>query len=202
MQLDDEFNQSLKTNFTIMKKLNLIIMLLISVITTNAQQVELKVEKNRSNNLSLGLHLNNFQNDFGQGISVTSPFFANNSIAFKGSFNVAYRDGIVEGDSISNWYAYSSVQFGTIAVAGKIGESIRAYGSGGVIVLFPNAVFSNHKTQIGGYGLWGFEFILNSRISYYVELGGMGVGARAEKMIGQPIYSNGFLTTVGLHFYL
>lgn len=177
-------------------------MLFTSMISVNAQQSQSGETKDRSNNFSLGFHLNNFQNDFGYGINVTSPFFVNYFFALNLSYNMAERDGILKTDSISNWYEYSSFKIGITGVGGMVGKSIRAYGEGGLIVLFPNSKFSSHTTEIGGYGVWGFEFILNPIVSYYLEFGGIGVKAKADKMIGKPIYSNGFTTTVGLHFYL
>ena len=53
------------------------------------------------------------------------------------------------------------------------------------------------------YGLFGFEFFMNkgSSICYFIELGSMGVGARA-KLSGKPFYANGFSTSAGLRMHL
>lgn len=185
-----------------MKKIVLCIFLLSRLLNANALQKAAQDSNYRPNHLSLGFHLNNFQNDFGMGLNITSPYFANGSVALKATFNLAYRDGTLKTDTMSNWYPYSSIQFGCVGVGGMVGKHIRTYGAGGIMVMFPNSEFSSTKTEIGGWGVWGFEFILNPMISYYIELGGVGIGARADKMNGQPIYSNGFSTTVGLHVYL
>ena len=39
-------------------------------------------------------------------------------------------------------------------------------------------------------------------MNYFIEMGGVGTGAIAEKSIGKPIYSNGFLLSVGLRVNL
>jgi hypothetical protein len=39
-------------------------------------------------------------------------------------------------------------------------------------------------------------------VSYFIELGGIGVGANADKVPGKPIYSNGFLISVGVRGYI
>ena len=50
---------------------------------------------------------------------------------------------------------------------------------------------------MGGYGLFGFEFFMNSRNNYFIEIGGVGTGAVADKVANSPIYSNGLLINVG-----
>jgi hypothetical protein len=39
-------------------------------------------------------------------------------------------------------------------------------------------------------------------MSYFAELGAVGIGARAEKLSSQPLYSNGFSISTGLRVYL
>ncbi len=51
---------------------------------------------------------------------------------------------------------------------------------------------------------FGFEFFFtentNRNPSYFIELGGIGTGAIANKLSSNPIYSNGFLISVGYRF--
>ena len=81
---------------------------------------------------------------------------------------------------------------------------------GGVLVL---RVGTHHPPAIVGQapiqrsmdfycGLLGFEFLANQRLSYFVELGGMGTGAKADKTPLKPIYSNGFTASTGIRFRL
>ncbi|TVR87164.1 MAG: hypothetical protein EA411_08080 [Saprospirales bacterium] len=39
------------------------------------------------------------------------------------------------------------------------------------------------------------------RLNYCIELGGMGHSSRADRHAGEPPYSNGFITSVGMRFY-
>jgi hypothetical protein len=38
-------------------------------------------------------------------------------------------------------------------------------------------------------------------VSYLIELGGIGTGARADHLPTKPLLANGFLITVGMRFY-
>jgi hypothetical protein len=39
-------------------------------------------------------------------------------------------------------------------------------------------------------------------INYFIELGAVGTGAKADKLPTNPIYSNGFLMSVGFRFHV
>jgi formate-dependent phosphoribosylglycinamide formyltransferase (GAR transformylase) len=71
------------------------------------------------------------------------------------------------------------------------------YGEGGIILLFPSAIFSTNSSEFGGYGLFGFEFFMHSKMNYFLEIGGVGSGAVADKVIAKPIYSNVLLINLG-----
>ena len=66
------------------------------------------------------------------------------------------------------------------------------------MTILPNSDFSNKSSEFGGYGVFGFEFKSRPIFGYYIELGGVGTGAIADELATNPIYSNGFLTKVGL----
>jgi len=68
--------------------------------------------------------------------------------------------------------------------------------------LIPNGIFSSASSQAGGYGLFGFEFKPIDAFGFYLEVGGLGTGAKADKLPTKPIYSNGFLTNVGFRIVL
>ena len=65
-------------------------------------------------------------------------------------------------------------------------------------MILPNSDFSSKSLVLGGYGLFGFEFKIAPRFAYFIELGAVGTGATADKIESKPVYSNGFLTNVGL----
>jgi len=79
----------------------------------------------------------------------------------------------------------------------KLGDFIAIYGEGGAIGLFPSSDFSEENIVVGGYGLFGFEFLIADNFNYYIELGGIGVDAVADRIPNKPLYSNGFLINVG-----
>lgn len=147
-----------------------------------------------------GYQLVNYQQDFGFGLQFTSPCFANQSLAIRLKGNLMYNQNVVNGQS--TWMPYSNVSLGMIGMAGKIGDFIRLYGEGGVVVLLPNSRFSSDDTEIGGYGLFGFEFFFYKAGNYFIEIGGIGTGASADKIAGSPIYSNGMTLSTGFRFFL
>jgi hypothetical protein len=150
-----------------------------------------------NNGLAIGFHLNQHQNDFGLGLNITSPYFIDDRLAVRLRGNMNWHQHIEVASNETTWSPYFNFSLGVIGVGGYIGEHIRLYGEGGVIALLPSDEFSDESSHLGGYGLFGFEFFMGPNRNYFIELGGMGVGATADKIPGQPIYSNGFLTNVG-----
>jgi hypothetical protein len=105
-----------------------------------------------------------------------------------------------EGETV--WMPYSNVSLGLIGISAVIVEHIRLYGEGGTVLLFPSDSFSSKSIVVGGYGLFGFEFFMDKNGCYFIELGGIGTGAVADKVLSKPIYSNGFTISTGFRFYL
>lgn len=159
----------------------------------------------RANKFSFGFQLNSYQNDFGLGLQLTSPYFAHGGIAVRGRANMQFYQ-YLNSDNETTWSPYGTYQLGIIGVGGRAGGFARFYGEGGVVLITPSSDFSSSSTEIGGYGLFGFEFFMSSDpkvpVSYFIELGGIGTGAKADKVAGSPIYSNGFLISVGFRGYL
>jgi hypothetical protein len=100
-------------------------------------------------------------------------------------------------------------RFGTFELslfAGRLSGPRRPwlYGKAGVVALTPSDALSTEDLLLGGLGAFGFEFPLDAkgRRSYFLELGGVGIAARADKLSGNPIFANGFMTNVGMRFRL
>lgn len=148
--------------------------------------------------LGLGFHLSQHQNDFGLGVNLTTPYFANNHIAVRLRGNVMWLEHLQNLET--TWTPYSSFQVGIVGIGGTINNSIRLYGEGGVIGILPDSEFSSNDSEFGGYGLFGFEFFFQRAHNYFIELGGVGTGAKADKVITHPIYSNGFIINVGYRY--
>lgn len=150
--------------------------------------------------IGLGFHLSQYQNDFGLGVNLTSPYFANDHIAVRLRGNVMWLEHFKNIET--TWTPYSNFQLGIVGVGGTINNSIRLYGEGGIIGILPDSDFSSSDSEFGGYGLFGFEFFFQEAHNYFIELGGVGTGAKADKVITQPIYSNGFIINVGYRYVL
>jgi len=180
-----------------MKRTKLILVTLIICITTITAQEQ---TKGVNKGLGFGFQINQFQKDFGLGLNFTTPYFGYDKIALRLRGNLMFNEHI--HNLATTWTPYTNLSLGLIGVGGTIGDFIRLYGESGVIGLLPSADFSSKKFEFGGYGLFGFEFFMNKYINYFIELGGIGTGAQADKIMSKPIYSNGFLIDVGLRVCL
>lgn len=152
-------------------------------------------EETISNKFGASFHLCQYQRDFGFGMNITSPYFAHGRIALRLKGNMMYYQHIK--GNLTTWSPYYNASLGIIGVGGKVGEFIRLYGEGGVVGLFPSEEFSSESFVVGGYGLFGFEFYMMRSFNYFIEIGGIGTGAVADKIQYEPIYSNGLLISTG-----
>lgn len=153
---------------------------------------------NSRSSVNIGFSISQFQNDYGLGLHIISPYFANNTMALK--FGATLQWFEYQDEQEMTWDAYGNFQIGLRTRQTIIDNKIFVYGEGGCILLLPNKSFSTQKNKIGGYGLFGFEFKTPYSTAYFIELGGAGIGAKADKIEGEPIYANGFLTNVGIRF--
>ena len=151
--------------------------------------------------VSVGYELDRFQNDFGVGLNVTSPHFAGGYLAVQAAVVRSWVDALAPGATEQNWYPYTAYKLGLVATRPLTGQ-FRTYAVGGVSLFSPNKDLSEKSQVVGGYGAFGFEFVAGGPITYYIEMGGIGSGAHAEKAAGKPLYGNGFLETVGFRWYL
>lgn len=177
-----------------MKKIIILTLILHLSVQIRAQESTLK------NGVGLGFQLNQYQNDFGFGLNFTSPLLFNQSMGFRLKGNMMFLQHIK--DTITTWTSYSNVSLGLIGIGGKVGPNIRLYGEGGLIILFPSSNFSSESMPLGGYGLFGFEFFMSNNFNYFIEIGGVGIGAVADKVPNKPIYSNGLSIGSGFRIVL
>lgn len=153
-----------------------------------------------NNDINLGIQLSQYQQDFGSGITLTSPWFAQQRIAVRARSHVMFHEHVQEQET--TWTPYLNAALGVAGKTGCIGGSILLYGEGGVIGLFPSNKFSSESFEFGGYGLFGFEFYMNSDNNYFIEIGAAGTGAKADEIVNEPIYSNGFTISTGFRLLL
>ena len=135
----------------------------------------------------IGFQIAQYQNDFGIGVNLSSPYFAKKRLAVRLRGNLVWNQHL-NSESVTVWSPYSNLSLGIVGVAREIGDFLRLYGEGGMIILFPSGDFSTKSFQNGGYGLFGFEFFMDRNSNYYIEIGGIGTGAVADKIAGKPIY--------------
>ena len=149
--------------------------------------------------ISLGFQLHEVQNDFGLGAVITSPTFLYDRVAvrLRGCMSFLQHTEAATNHTTTTWTPYFWGSASLVGFSSEIAERIRLYGEGGIVMLFPSEEFSNGESVLGGMGLFGFEFFIWKGLSYTIELGGMGVGAKADKIPGAPIYSNGFAIMTG-----
>lgn len=178
------------------KSIILSLLLSVSLVSANAQTQGSKVGARSG----FGFQLNQYQNDFGFGLSMSSGYFAHDNIAVRIKANLMYNENVQNGET--DWSPYANVSVGLVGVGGMVGEHIRLYGEGGFIGLFPSGEFSTENFVFGGYGIFGFEFFMTNHNNYFIELGGVGTGAIADKIEYKPVYSNGFSISTGFRFFL
>ena len=154
----------------------------------------------KPNNLEIGLNLSQYQQDFGLGLHLISPYFFNEKVAIKAGVNLQWFENF--NGTKTTWTTYQNFQLGIRGRSTIVIDKIFIYGEGGVLTILPNSDFSSQGSVFGGYGLFGFEFKPTPKFAYFIELGGVGTGATADKIAGEPIYSNGFLTNVGFRIGL
>lgn len=174
-------------------KLTLVCLLLI-LQKTHAEEPTLK------NGFQIGFQLSQNQNDFGFGLNITSPLLAHQSLGFRLKSNMMFYEHVDSG--AYTWSPYTNVSVGIIGIGGHIANRIRLYGEGGFLLIFPSPAFSSETTNFGGYGNFGFEFFMTNSFNYFIEIGGIGSGATADKVAFSPIYSNGLSINVGFRITL
>jgi len=150
--------------------------------------------ENRSARASFGFSLQDWNQDFGMGISITSPWFLYQKASIKLSGNVLFKED-------NQWEPYYAVRLGCIGGSFMESADIRLYGEGGVLFLFPTQTFDSSSFRFGGYGHFGFEFFLSTKkwaSSYFIELGSNGINATTNT--GNS-YVNGFSAACGFRIY-
>lgn len=153
-----------------------------------------------SKQFEIGFNLSQYHKDFGLGINLITPYFVKEKLAIKVGANMQWLENF--NGTESTWTTYQNFQLGLRSRSTIVSDKIFIYGEGGVLTILPNSDFSTQNVDFGGYGLFGFEFRPTPRFAYYFELGGVGTGATADEIPGEPLYSNGFLTNVGFRIGL
>lgn len=155
---------------------------------------------NRLAQPSIGFQIHQVQRDFGIGVHVTTPYF-HNVIALRAGVSRQWLDHIPAGANAATWDPYLQVRFGVASRNTVIADALSIYSEGGLLYLRPNAKFSGETSELGGYGVLGVEFHASRFLGQFLEVGGVGTGANADRAEGNPIYSNGLIVSAGMRWY-
>ena len=157
------------------------------------------VHAQEKSTMSIGGQFGQYYNDFGVGLNASIPLCKNGmDIRVRG--NMVWHEHISE--TKATWTPYSNLSIGMVIPTGSIGEGVRSYTEGGLFIVIPSEKFSSDDYSIGGYGLIGIELSPVHFFAYFIEVGAVGIGAKADQIEGQPIYSNGLMIDAGFRFRL
>jgi hypothetical protein len=181
----------------------MVAMLVFSATEAGAQTA---VEPSSNVGSAVGAAVHRLQDNFGLSGNWSSPAF------FDGTARITAGGGVA-------WYPYGTkasgdqdwVPFGHSRVVMESGHRVgraplRLYGFGGAMLIFRSERLSDDVLAVAGIGGFGFEFFvpadtIDAPASYFIEIGGVGSGARATKLPGHPILMNGFMVQSGIRFY-
>jgi len=155
---------------------------------------------------SLGFTISRFQDDFGMSATAGSPTFFRDTSRVTLGGGVAWFPERVLSDGSERWELYGHLRLVWEGGRRIEGLPLRLYGFGGPVLLLPPDTLTSSRAKLGGIGGFGFEFYMpaagkDGPVSYLVEIGGIGTGAQADNVPGQPLFANGFLVAAGLRIY-
>ena len=155
----------------------------------------------RFNNFSFGFSAGHYRSDLGLMVSITIPSSAKLAARFSGGVRWSENYFVEKGEHAP----YTSLQAGMVWPI-TIQERVRLYSETGLNILFPHHAFSTKKSTPGAYGTIGLDFSIFSGthygIIYFFESGITLNSAKAERLDGQPKYSNGVTTLTGFRFLI
>lgn len=182
-----------------MRNLACLTCLLLLTTAAHAQDAPASAEDRGARGAAIGWEISSFANNYAFGARVDTPSFANGRLRVQIAGSLAWVQGVPIGETETTWAPYTLLRVGIVRSA-PIGNRLRFYGGGGLALVLPTNDLADERAHGGGYGLTGLELSLpeNGRTRWFVELGGMGTGARADRLTNSPIYANGF--TIGWGF--
>lgn len=149
----------------------------------------------------LGFHLRQLSGDFGLGLNVDLPtpqYWP--TIRLAGTWQ---WQEIPDGNSFAP-ASYLTLRAGVASKSFQIQERIRAYGEGGLLAVLPSDELAEDNFELGGYGLFGFEFFVEQYggSSLFLELGASSAGNGLETRPGIPSFGAGFWVGAGFRVAL
>lgn len=150
--------------------------------------------------LGVGIGMNQAVSDYGMGINLTSPLIVQR-IQLRLSANIQGLQGVPASADRARLYGYENIRLGVIGKPKYVADRVIIYGEGGPGVLINSARVTTKKMNLLGYGVIGGEYLLRNKLWIYLEGGGIGSGAEADKLIGKPMYATGLFFGMGLRLH-
>ncbi len=125
--------------------------------------------------VSFGLEEGAWSGVWGTGLRVFVPFVEHLGGRYAGSLGLTLRGLVLTGANTSTAAAPADHAGGRFELVGRSPvylNLVRLYGGGGVEVFSAFGSGVDHEVKVGGGGQFGFEFFLNKRFSFYLEVGG------------------------------
>lgn len=151
---------------------------------------------------TLGTEVLGLPGEFGVGLHVLTPGLFGENFRLKIGGSNQWLRGRLPGQEAQSRVGYTSFRLG-VHISFPFGaKGLTGYSEGGVLETFPESRLSGRSFVLGGYGVFGLEFRMSRASASFVEFGGIGSGARAERLVGRPSYSRGFVVAAGVRFRL
>jgi hypothetical protein len=189
-----------------MKNASLYLLLFIFIFSSNKAFSQAKDSLNdKANHFSMGLQISSFGSDFGWGLNFTSPYFAKKRLAVRLSTQFHYYEHLDSNGTETVWSPYPAFKLGLVSTSNVLLDFLRLYSHTGVLIVVPNALFSDVPVAFGAYSKLGAEIMFSSNGkswgSYFFEGGWIGLFTKANLLPGKPVYANGFVASTGVRFY-
>lgn len=154
-----------------------------------------------SGSFRIGFHLRELSGDFGLGLNVDLPtpqYWP--TIRLAGTWQ---WQEIPDGTSFDK-ASYLTLRTGVASKSFQIQERIRAYGEGGLLAILPSDELSEDSFELGGYGLFGFEFFVEhyGGSSLFLEVGASSAGNGLDTRPGISGFGTGFWVGAGFRVAL
>ena len=152
--------------------------------------------------LSGGISAGHYKYDPGIAIEFTTRAIFQNHLSMRIRGSVQWLEAY---QAIHyQWLSYQTFSSGLV-YTGRLFDQTRFYSEFGILVIIPNARFSDQRLVEGFYQINGLEITLLTKEHYtlclYIGVGPAFIKASAEKIEGSPSYGNGLHFINGLRFY-
>ena len=179
---------------------------MVLVFSATGAGAQTPVEPSSNVGSAVGIAVHRLQDNFALSGSWSSPAFSDGKARITAGGGVAWYPYGTSASGDQDWVPFGHSRV-VVESGHRVGRApLRLYGFGGALLVFQSERLSDNVLAVAGIGGFGFEFFaptstINAPVSYFIEIGGVGSGARATNLPGHPILLNGFMVQSGLRFY-